>query len=169
MAVRTQDQEFRTLETLFEIILFWVFQFFTRSSEERTIQALQTPLMLKLYFLTWCWIKLCLFLHLSGYFIILIPWCTQQFKIRYTIHKNIHFTTYCEMITFTILFAKIMSSHCRNKVETTNRCEALKYFNIFKMCPKSKYLLVVHLHVGLPNIWSIKFTLNIFTYLCFET
>ena len=57
----------------------------------------------------------------------------------------------------------------RNKVETTNRCEALKYFNIFKMCPKSKYLLVAHLPVGLPNIWSIKFSLNIFTYLCFET
>ena len=55
-----------------------------------------------------------------------------------------------------------------NKVETTNRCEALKYFNILKMCPKSKYLLVAHLPVGLPNIWSIKFTLNIFTYLCFE-
>ena len=29
-------------------------------------------------------------------------------------------------------------------------------------------LLVAHLPVGLPNIWSIKFTLNIFTYLCFE-
>ena len=30
----------------------------------------------------------------------------------------------------------------QNKVETTNRCEALKYSNIFKMCPISKYLLV---------------------------
>ena len=68
------------------------------------------------------------------------------------------------------LSQKVSSKHFKiiNKVKTTNRCEAWKYFNIFKMCPISKYLLVVLLPIGLPNIWSIKFALNIFNYLCFE-
>ena len=38
-----------------------------------------------------------------------------------------------------------MYMYVKNKVETTNRCEAQKDFNIFKMCPTLEYLLVAHL------------------------